>query len=328
MKRTSLILASAVAAAAISMTSSASADILKIGGIKPDYSQLGLGCNGCEIFQRTVSTGTSYASPYNGTITEFRVQVGPTPDVGESVQPFVVRSIGSGQYQLIGTTASTNISSTPAHAVAKIPTSIAVLAGDSIGLKYNTSKIAGSWSPAGSSENDKVVPWGGGYTPGATYTPGPTDGTGQQRVNLEATLSYSLPLDQGPPLKDTVAPLISNLKSKNAKFRVNPKGPVLTARAPKGTKFTFNSSENANVTFTISRSSKSAKTKRTTFKKVNSLRRLAESGTNTLPFSGRYRDLKGKTRALKPGKYKLTLTPIDKAGNVGIPQSVSFKIVS
>jgi hypothetical protein len=119
-----------------------------------------------------------------------------------------------------------------------------------------------------------------------------------------------------------------SLSSKNAKFRVNTKGAVISKTKPKGTTIKFSTSEDAKLTFSITRSVKSSKTKKTTYKIVKSFSRSAKAGDNSFSFSGRYRDAKGKKRALAPGKYKLTATPTDAAGNVGLPRSISFTITS
>jgi hypothetical protein len=254
---------------------------------------------------------------------------GTAPDLTEAVQLTVLRSTGGGQYELVGATPLTNISATPAHSIAKIPANIAVRAGDTIGLKYQTSKTMGVWSPSGGTPADDVRHWGGTYTPGSTYTPLAGDIYGGKRLNLEAVLSYT-PAPSPLPAPDTTAPVLSRLKTKNVKFGINTKGAVISAKKvkkKKGTTISYTSSEAATVTFKISSVKKSAKTKKTTYKLVQSFSRTAKLGTNSFAFSGRYL-AKGKKRALTPGKYRLTATPVDAAGNVGTARSVSFTIIA
>jgi hypothetical protein len=326
MKRTSAFVVLAVLVAAFSTAAAASAATTTFGSLSPDYTGSGLGCYGCEYFQTTVSSGPSYAAPYDGTITEFHMQTGTAPDPTEAVQLTVIRSTGTNQFQLVSATPLTNISSTPAHSIAKIPANLTVKAGDTIGMKYQTSKTKGVYSPSGGTVADQVRHWGGTYTEGSTYTTTVGDIFSSNRMNLEAVLSYTPP--PPPVTKDTTVPVISALKSKYAKFRVNSKGVVISAKTPKGTKFTFSASEPAKVTLAVLRAVKSKKTKKTTFKLVHTFTRNAALGANSLAYSGRYRDAKKKKRLLKPGKYKITATPVDAAGNVGVPVSAKFTLIT
>jgi hypothetical protein len=327
MKRTSLSVVAGGILASLVVASAASAATTTFGSLAPDYTGTNLGCNGCEYFQTTVSSGPSYAAPHDGMITEFHMQIGSTPDPTESVVLTVVRADGGSQFKLVAATPTTNISATPAHSIATIPAGLAVNAGDTIGLKYNTAKTQGVWSPSGSTPADEVRHWGGAYTAGSTYTPDFGDIFGGKRLNLEAVLSYT-PAPPPPTTTDATAPVITSLKSKYTKFRVNFKGVVLIAKVPRGTKLTYSTSEAASVSFSVSRAITSAKTKKTTFKLVHGFKRSAIAGLNSVAYSGRYLDAKGKKRALKIGKYKLTATPVDAAGNVGAPQSVSFKVTA
>ncbi len=60
----------------------------------------------------------------------------------------------------------------------------------------------------------------------------------------------------------------------------------------------------------------------TRFVKRGTLRRTGLAGTNSLKFSGRI----GR-RALKPGRYRVTITATDAAGNVSRPARLSFRVV-
>jgi hypothetical protein len=53
------------------------------------------------------------------------------------------------------------------------------------------------------------------------------------------------------------------------------------------------------------------------------LRFTGHAGRNSLPFAGRL----SRSRTLKPGNYRLTITAVDKTGHRSAPQTLSFTIV-
>ena len=59
---------------------------------------------------------------------------------------------------------------------------------------------------------------------------------------------------------------------------------------------------------------------------VGSFSRPARSGANTVRFAGRPR-VAGRTRSLAPGRYRLTLTATDTAGNSSAGRRLPFRIV-
>jgi hypothetical protein len=307
--------------AALLGASSASAETTTFGSLAPDSNAANAGCGGCIYFQNSVSSGPSYVVPYDGTITEFDMHIGKKPTSSEHVQPFVVRAIGGGKFQLVGNLARKSLTSSPAHSIAKLPANLAVQAGDEIGVNYNTSSVAGSWGPPSGTSADRMYFWTGGFLAGATATPDPNQLTTPARLNLQAVLSFT-----PPPAPDTTKPVISGLKTKYGKFRVSTRGAIIAKTSPKGTTFSYLCSETSTVTYTVSVLKTSSKSKKKTLKTVHSFTRNATAGSNKISFSGRYRDSKGHRRSLDPGSYKLTVTPVDPLGNVGDPQTVSFTI--
>ena len=84
------------------------------------------------------------------------------------------------------------------------------------------------------------------------------------------------------------------------------------ARRKRGTTFAFRLSQSATVSIRIKRRAKT----------MAVLRRTAQAGGNRVRFSGRV----GR-RALRPGRYRATLTAVDAAGKRSNPATVSFRIV-
>ncbi|HVX33203.1 MAG TPA: hypothetical protein VHA80_08685 [Solirubrobacterales bacterium] len=104
-----------------------------------------------------------------------------------------------------------------------------------------------------------------------------------------------------------------------------------------GTTFRYRLSEAARVLFTIERarpgrrlSGKCRKPARTTrdkpsctrYRPLGSFAAAARAGGNSKRFSGRI----GR-RALRPGRYRATLTATDPAGNVSSPRRLEFRVL-
>jgi hypothetical protein len=138
------------------------------------------------------------------------------------------------------------------------------------------------------------------------------------------------------PAPDTTAPVVSSLKVSPATFRVSAKSTAISAkkRKPKGTKIKFNLSEAAKVTLRIERKSKGHKkgkkclAKRKTgkrctiYKAKGTLKRSGKAGSNSVAFSGRV----GKKKLAK-GRYRVTATATDAAGNKSKKKTATFRIV-
>jgi len=129
-----------------------------------------------------------------------------------------------------------------------------------------------------------------------------------------------------PP--DTTGPGLTGLAIANRTFRIGRKATPTAAarRAPVGTTFRFTSSEPATAVLQVARGTagrrkgascvkptrKLRKAKKCTrYVRVGALMRLAVPGPNSVPFTGRI-----GSKALKPGKYMLTVTATDLAGNM------------
>jgi hypothetical protein len=85
-------------------------------------------------------------------------------------------------------------------------------------------------------------------------------------------------------------------------------------RVPDGTTFHYSLSEAARVVFAIRRLS--------TGRLVARFARVSKAGANSVRFSGRVR-----TKPLRPGRYRLTLTATDAAGVSSRPKRLAFEVV-
>jgi hypothetical protein len=59
---------------------------------------------------------------------------------------------------------------------------------------------------------------------------------------------------------------------------------------------------------------------------VRTFFREALEGPNSVRFSGRVR-VRGRARALRPGRYRLRLLAVDGAGNSSAPAFIRFRVV-
>jgi hypothetical protein len=119
------------------------------------------------------------------------------------------------------------------------------------------------------------------------------------------TVSYSVPASPpNPPV--VVAPVLSSLKIKPAKFRKAPRGKA---------KVTFRLSRAARVTFTITRKGK----------RVGRFSRSGKAAANKFTFRGRAKGTKGK--ALKPGSYRMSARAKGPTGLQSRTLAKKFKIV-
>lgn len=140
-------------------------------------------------------------------------------------------------------------------------------------------------------------------------------------------------------MKDTTAPAFGRVSLTNKVFAVGKGRTPVSARKRKlkvGTTFRYTLSEAARAKIVIAqklagrRVGKACRqpTRRNArrrhcsrFVKKGTLSRSAKAGANSLHFTGRV----GR-RALKRGRYRVTLTAADAAGNVSKPKTVSFRI--
>jgi len=117
---------------------------------------------------------------------------------------------------------------------------------------------------------------------------------------------------------DRTAPVVSVLRSANARFRAGARATALiaaTKKSPVGTTFGLRLTERATLVLQFRRKGNS--------RVLGTIVRVALGpGAVSVPFSGRV----GTTR-LTPGTYRVTATAIDGAGNRSKAVSVSFKVV-
>jgi hypothetical protein len=348
MNKKMLILAlSATAIALAAFTGSASAAVT-LGALAQTETQPG-GCTACTFVQ--VDTDPAYPSykvPSDGVITSFAIQVGSKVENDSSVIFDVMHNVFGISYAIDAQTGLVKIPPSAAATTFRTPTSISVHSGQVLGLTINSGAPDGN-TPGVFDTNSLSNHIGSFPFPPNVGEATNLNGPGSQgyQLNMQAVLEPDADKDgfgddsqdcfpsdatrHGAICPDTLAPTVSELRTKHSKFAVNKKGTLIaskTSKPSKGTTFTFKSSEAATVAFSISRVSKSAKTKKTTLKLVETFKRSATAGANSVAYSGRFLDVKKRKTALKAGKYRLTVTPVDSAGNVGLPQSKSFTIVS
>jgi hypothetical protein len=140
--------------------------------------------------------------------------------------------------------------------------------------------------------------------------------------------------------KDTTPPTISKLKLSDTKFLLGSQLATFTKkRKPTGTTISFRVSEQSKVTFTFARKSKGfrsgkhcvarkpkGKRAKPCTRFVNakpSLTFNAAAGSHQLDFEGRL----DRRHKLKPGRYRLTLTATDAAGNKSKPKTANFTVL-
>lgn len=145
--------------------------------------------------------------------------------------------------------------------------------------------------------------------------PGPSaDGTG-------GTDGGAAP-SPGPKAADGVAPVLSAVLLTAPVFRVDVR--AAAAGVARGTRVRFTLSEAAAVRFAIRRRIRD-RSGRVRWVAVGTFNRQAGTGPNAVRFSGRLR-VRGRTRSLRPGRYRLTLVATDAAGNRSAAKRLPFRV--
>ncbi|HEV3233998.1 MAG TPA: IPT/TIG domain-containing protein [Candidatus Dormibacteraeota bacterium] len=118
--------------AMLAMASAASAANISIGQTAPAGTS-GNGCSGCTLFQGTTgSASPSYVTPVNGVITSWSVQAQSGGcNSGCTARLRVFRSLPGNTFEMVAETTDQNIDA----GLKTFPASIAVLAGDRIGIE-------------------------------------------------------------------------------------------------------------------------------------------------------------------------------------------------
>ena len=140
-----------------------------------------------------------------------------------------------------------------------------------------------------------------------------------------------------PAGRDTTLPVVSRARISPRSVRVGRGATPLKAARRTGATISFTLSEQAAVSLRIERALRGRRSGRrcvrpkrslakkrrcTRFKRAGTLARPGRQGRNSVRFSGRI----GK-RALARGRYRLTITATDAAGNRSKPRRASFRIV-
>jgi CSLREA domain-containing protein len=171
-----------------------------------------------------------------------------------------------------------------------------------------TDSYGSSTAPQDAGHGVESVPAGaavGGLAPSTTYhyrlVATSADGT---VAGADRTLTTQAETHTGT---GDVPPVILSASLKPKRFAVRGK--------KKGTTFSYRLSEAATVTFTVKR--RGGRMKAKTFRVASS------AGANKHRFSGRFRK-----KALRPGRYRVTLVARDAAGHASKPKRLNFSVVS
>ena len=212
----------------------------------------------------------------------------------------------------------------PATAVAGAPASFSLTASDFSGVASEVIAFGDGASAAGpAATHTYAAPGGFTVTGTATDVWGHLAGT-------DATIAVS----------DATAPVVSGLRLSRKRFAVGRASTPVSARRKvrRGTKISYQSSEAGQARLRIERRRRGFRRGRrcvakrprgvrrprrcTRFTRAGTLSRSATAGSNVVRFSGRI----GR-RALKRGRYRLTLVVTDASGNESSPSRAGFRIV-
>lgn len=123
---------------------------------------------------------------------------------------------------------------------------------------------------------------------------------------------------------DKVAPTLRSARLSRKRFRVG-RGPTArVAAVPRGTVIGYTLSEPARASLAIDRArvTRHGGRRVVRYHRAGTLKRAGRAGRRRVRFSGRI----GR-KALKPGRYRLTIVATDAAGNRGKPRRLSFRVV-
>ncbi len=124
-----------------------------------------------------------------------------------------------------------------------------------------------------------------------------------------------------PDARDTTAPVVSGARLSRRRFRVGRARTPLAARLRPGTVLRFRSSEAGTASLTFSRTVR-GRHGRVKLRRAGRLTRTIAAGPARVALSGRL----GR-RAMRAGRYRLTLQVRDSAGNVSRPVRLSFRVL-
>lgn len=281
--------------------------------------------------QDTVAPGSpTYTVPANGALTEWR-HVTRSEEQGAPMKLKVFRRTADPSVFFVVGQSSFQTLSFPGPIPNSFPVSppIQVKPGDVIGLTAigvsGPTPRPAIWFQGAPGDKQRTIGGAGADAPPGSNQAFLGQGVEFDRVNIAATFDP--------------AETISDARVTPRKFAVSKKGagetPIAASSVAQGTRFTFNLTDFATVTYAIEkrfrgqlkdgvcRKKKRPKKRRCSgFAKVGAFAAAAGPGANSRPFSGRI----GK-KGLAPGSYRAILTAKDGAGSVSEPATVSFKVI-
>lgn len=323
----------AFAAAAV-LAAPSSAAAMTIGEAAPPSTPGG--CGNCNAVQVSIASGTNpYIVPFKGIVTGFTSRIGDTVAPGDWFQYGLLTHVASESFILKSTTDHLALPAAAAGSLYTFKVHIPVSGGEY--LMVNSSASAQTWSPAVFNASNATKSFASYPDVGVNTSLNAGPAMQGYRLNVAARFEFdgdgdgygdeTEDLCPGNAARQTecTPPVASAFASKYAKFRVNPKGAIAAKATPKGTKFSLTLSEASTVSLLV----ESATTKRgkTTYKRVHGQTKSLPAGAASWSYSGRYLDSKKRKKSLRPGKYRITATPTDAAGNVGAPAATTFKVV-
>jgi hypothetical protein len=308
-----------------------------------------------EVFDPTTATFTELTGP-GRTLTTPRAYATATPLPGGRVL-IAGGSPNGGQSQLAGAEIFDPVSNTFSALGASLGTArdlaaaapladgrVLIAGGESQGgaVDLPSAEIfnpaTGTFSPAGATLGTPRKAAGAALLPdGRVLVAG-----GSRVVTALNSAEVFDPTAAPGPGPANAAPRLSGARLARKTFRVGggstPVAGIAKRRAPKGTTISYTLSEPATVTLKIERKLKGRKvgkrcrtlTRRnrkrracTLYKRAGTLTRTSSTaGRKRVKFSGRI-----ARKKLKPGSYRLTLTPRDRARKLGTARKLSFRIV-
>ncbi len=156
-----------------------------------------------------------------------------------------------------------------------------------------------------------------------------TDPTGHEAIATRDVVIGVAPVPGAPPAggsgtpgtlpADTLAPAVSGLTLTPRRFRLGSRVPRLTASARTGAAIRFSLSEPATITLRFSRFLPG----RGYVRVPGAVRLRSSQGANVVRFEGRL----SRRRALRPGRYRVTVLARDAAGHQAHPRAAAFVLL-
>jgi hypothetical protein len=261
-----------------------------------------------------------FISP-DGAYVAFRSQdqlvAGAPPNIGKTYW----RDLAAGRTELVSRRAGAD--GAPAQ-TNTFPTSITRNGGC---VTFETTEVLVDGSPDVLHAYVRALGADCGPVPPRPVTGGPDGGGagGGDGVGGPGTPAPGRPGTGGPrAARDTVAPRLSAARLGRRRFRVARGATALAAAVRRGTTLTFRSSEAATLSVLFERATtrRARGRRKVVHKRAGTLTRRITAGAGRIALSGRL----GRRR-MAAGRYRLTLTARDAAGNRSRPMILTFTIV-